>query len=140
MEFKLPSRDAPKGRIHLAGRNAGGRHTGDLQIYLEPDVHGTPGDHLTLWWETGSAAGDIRKLVLPLNRLFPEGFPFDRYLKLNISWGDSGFKIEMDGKLLTEEKHNHTPCFSSPVHFTFGHSTTPAGKLYIRKISLEEQE
>ncbi len=61
-------------------------------------------------------------------------------VKLNISWGDSGFKIEMDGKLLTEEKHNHTPCFSSPVHFTFGHSTTPAGKLYIRKISLEEQE
>lgn len=140
MEFKIPSEDVPKGKIHLAGRNAGGRHTGDLQIHLDPDVHGNPGDRLTLWWETGPAADDIRKLVLPLKRIFPKGLPFDRYLKLNISWGDSGFKVEMDGKILMEEKNNHTPCFTSPVHFSFGHSTMPEGKLYIRKISLEEQE
>ena len=110
-----------------------------MQIELNPDIHGTPGDTLTLWWECGNTRDDLRKLVLPLNKVFPDGFPFDRYIKLNIHWGEQGFKIGVDNRTLLEEKDNHTPCFTSPVHLTFGYSTMPEGRLYLRKMSLMEQ-
>lgn len=139
MEFKISSINPPRGKIHLAGRNAGGSHIGDIQIELNPDIHGTPGKILTLWWECGNTRDNLRKLVLPLNRVFPDGFPLDRYIKLNISWGELGFKIGIDNKTLLEEKDNNTPCFTSPVHLTFGYSSMPEGRLYLRKMSLMEQ-
>lgn len=139
MEFKIPSINPVRGKVLLAGRNAGGIHAGDMQIELNPGMHGIPGDSLTLWWECGNTRDDLRKLILPLNKVFPEGFPLDHYVKLNIRWGEKGFKIEIDSKILLEEKDNHTPCFSSPVHLAFGYSTAPEGRLYIRKISLMER-
>lgn len=141
MEFKIPADKIPPKKLMLISRNAGGTRAGDVTVELHNDRNGAPGNMLTVWLETGPAKGDLRRIDMPLKAAFPEGFLLNRFVKLEISWGAKGLKIDLDGKNLLFEPDYKNVMFSTPTNFTIGGAyNSPAGNLYIRNVSIAEIE
>lgn len=141
MEFKIPADKLPSKKLMLISRNAGGTRAGDVTVELHNDRNGVPGKMLTIWLETGPAKGDLRRIDVPLKAAFPEGFPLNRFVKLEISWGAKGLKIDLDGKNLLFEPNYKNAMFSTPTKFIIGGAyNSPAGNLYIRNVSIAEIE
>lgn len=141
MEFKIPADKIPPKKLMLISRNAGGSRAGDVTVELHNDRNGVPGKMLTVWLETGPNKGDLRRIDVLLKKAFPNGFPLDRFVKLEINWGMKGLKINIDDKKILTEPDCKNAMFSTPTDFVIGGAyNSPDGNLYIRNVSIAEMK